>query len=206
MPESGVLDLKPYPEYKDSETKWLGEVPAHWEFVRGKYVWDCVDVRSTTGEEELLTVSSKKGVLPRSAAAVTMFKATSYVGYKLCWPGDLVINSLWAWAGGLGVSANHGLVSSAYGVYRLQRPSKQDWSFFHSLVRSVPFNYELRVRSRGIWTSRLQLTDTEFLGAIFPLPSVGEQKGIARFLDYVDGQLRRLIEAREQGGGLVGGI
>jgi hypothetical protein len=39
-------------------------------------------------------VSSERGLVPRSSTTVTMFKAESYVGYKLCWPDDLVISSL----------------------------------------------------------------------------------------------------------------
>ena len=108
----------PYPAYKPSGVEWLGNVPAHWEMRRGKHLFQPIDVRSDTGDEELLTVSAQRGVVPRESANVTMFKAESYAGYKLCWPGDVVINSLWAWAHGLGVSQHHGIVSSAYGVYR----------------------------------------------------------------------------------------
>ena len=148
-----VLGLKPYPAYKRSGIGWLGNIPTHWEVVRGKNLWQGIDLRSATGEEELLTVSSEKGVLPRSATSVTMFKATSYVGHKLCWPGDLVINSLWAWAGGLGVSQYHGIISNAYGVYRLRDSCQQDLRYLHESLRSRPFQYELRVRSKGVWTS-----------------------------------------------------
>lgn len=105
---------------KGSCLPWLDNIPNHWEIIRGKNIFSCIDVRSTTGDEELLTVSAKFGVIPRKIADVTMFKAESYSGYKLCWPDDLVINSLWAWATGLGVSNYHGIVSSAYGVYRIK--------------------------------------------------------------------------------------
>ena len=33
-----VAGLKPYPAYKPSGVEWLGEVPAHWEVRRLKYV------------------------------------------------------------------------------------------------------------------------------------------------------------------------
>ena len=191
-------DLTPYPAMKGSGVAWLGEVPEHWTVKRGKALFHCVDVRSSTGEEELLTVSSERGVLPRSSATVTMFKAESYAGYKLCWPGDLVINSLWAWGRGLGVSRHHGIISSAYGVYRL-RPFYTEYSdYIHELVRSTPFNWELQVRSKGIWISRLQLTDEAFLGAPFPIPPPQEQAAIVRFLEYSDRRIRRYIRAKQQ--------
>ena len=96
LPNAG--ELKQYLEMKDSGVPWLNQVPTHWDLLRGKFLFRCIDVRSSTGEEELLTVSSERGQsFLALLATVTMFKAESYVGYKLCWPGDLVINSLWAW-------------------------------------------------------------------------------------------------------------
>ena len=132
-----------------------------------------------------------------------MFKAESYVGYKLCWPGDLVINSLWAWGRGLGVSRYHGIVSSAYGVYRL-RPGFESYArYIHELVRSAPFNWELQVRSKGIWISRLQLTDEAFLEAPFPVPPEPDQLAIVRYLDHADRRIRRHIRAKQRLIGLL---
>ena len=193
-----ITDLKPYEEYKESGLPWLGQVPEHWEVKRAKSIFVCIDNRSMTGKEELLTVSSTRGVIPRNSAKVTMFKAESYVGYKLCWPGDLVINSLWAWAGGLGVSQYHGIVSSAYGVYRTRSNAVMLSAFVHLVVRSTPFNWELKVRSKGIWTSRLQLTDYSFLDAPFPVPPPAEQAAIVRFLNWANGRLDRAILAKRK--------
>ena len=189
---------KPYLHYKPSGIDWLGNVPTHWEVRRGKMLFQPIDVRSQTGDEELLTVSAERGVIPRKSANVTMFKAESYVGYKLCWPGDLVINSLWAWAHGLGVSQYHGIVSSVYGVYRLLPEFKNYASFIHKLVRSIPFQWELQVRSKGIWISRLLLTDEAFLEAPFPLPPLPEQTAIVRYLDQAEERIRRYVRSRER--------
>lgn len=125
-----------------------------------------------------------------------MFKAESYLGYKLCWPGDLVINSLWAWAGGLGVSRHHGIISSAYGVYRIRPEAPMIPAFVHEVVRSSSFNWELRVRSKGVWISRLQLTDIAFLDAPIHIPPPAEQAAIVRFLDWANGRLERAIRAK----------
>lgn len=188
----------PYSNYVEVNLPWLKLIPSQWRIYRGKIFLESVDQRSTTGDEELLTVSSKQGVIPRKDATVTMFKAESYAGYKLCWPNDLVINSLWAWANGLGVSKYHGIISSAYGVYRITKKDLISPKFLHLLVRSSPFQWELQVRSKGIWTSRLQLTDESFLNAPFPLPPLEEQKAIVRFLDYTDRRIKRYIHAKQK--------
>ncbi len=193
-----ITGLKPYSEYKDSGLPWLEKMPSHWVIKRGKSVFDRVDIRSKTGKEELLTVSSSKGVIPRKTAYVTMFKAESYLGYKLCWPGDLVINSLWAWGGGLGVSQHHGIVSSAYGIYRIRNNVVLLPEFVHELVRSAAFNWELHVRSKGIWTSRLQLTDQSFFEAPILIPTPDEQKAIVKFLNWANGRLEKAIRAKRK--------
>ena len=193
--------LSAYSVYKGTDVPWLSELPAHWEVRRGKSLLVPVDIRSASGIEELLTVSARHGVIPRTTAKVTMFKAESYVGYKMCWPGDLVINSLWAWAHGLGVSRHHGIVSSAYGVYRPL--ASVDSRFLHMLVRSIPFQWELQVRSKGIWISRLQLTDEAFLGAPIPLPPADEQLAIVRYLDNVEERVRGYVGAKERLIGLL---
>ena len=193
-----IAGLQPYPEYKESGLPWLGRMPRHWDLKRGKSIFQRIDKRSADGKEELLTVSSARGVVPRRTATVTMFKAESYRGYKLCWPGDLVINSLWAWGGGLGVSQHHGIISSAYGVYRVRDGVPVSPAFIHEVVRSTPFNWELHVRSKGIWISRLQLTDESFLDAPFHMPPPEEQAAMVRFLDYANGRLERAIRAKRK--------
>ena len=185
--------LDPNVPLKPSGVEWLGDVPEHWEVRRAKQLMRPVDIRSQTGGEELLTVSSERGVVPRSTASVSMFEAESYVGHKLCWSDDLVINSLWAWARGLGVSPRHGIVSTAYGVYRCRQGSDLDPRFLHHLVRSDSFQWELQVRSKGVWKSRLQLTDAAFLDAPLPVPPLSEQAAIARYLDQATGTIERTI-------------
>ena len=198
-----IEHLKPYVDYKESGLPWLGKIPDHWIIKRGKAYLTCIDERSKTGTEELLTVSSARGVVPRNTASVTMFKAKSYVGYKLCWPGDLVINSLWAWGGGLGVSQYHGIISTAYSVYRSRKSADIMPRYLHELVRSAAFNWELHIRSKGIWISRLQLTDTAFLDAPLPLPPPDEQAAIVKFLDYANGKIERAIRAKRKLIGLL---
>lgn len=193
-----TLQIRAYSSTKHVGLPWLGAIPERWEMRRAKQVLHPIDVRSRTGDEELLTVSSEHGIIPRSEASVAMFEAESYVGHKLCWPDDLVINSLWAWARGLGVSSRYGIVSTAYGVYRPRSDSQIAPRFLHYLVRSASFQWELQVRSKGIWKSRLQLTDTAFLDAPLPVPPLAEQAAIVRYLDHIERRISRYIRAKQR--------
>ena len=191
-----ISDLKGYLSYEASGVSVVERMPAGWEVRRAKFIFRELDERSITGSEQLLTVSSEKGVIPRAETEVTMFQARSYVGHKLCWPGDLVINSLWAWAGGLGFSAHHGIVSTAYGIYRPRVDHPATAAYLHWALRSGFYEREFAVRSRGIWTSRLQLTARAFLDMPIVLPPLRDQVAIISFLDFVDSRIQRLILAK----------
>ena len=163
---------------KPSGIDWLGEVPEHWEVRPAKYFYREVDDRSETGSEELLSVSHITGVTPRSQKNITMFMASSYVGHKVCEPGDLVINTMWAWMGALGVARQIGIVSPSYGVYRPLRSTALLGEYADLLLRTKPYVSEYVCHSTGIRSSRLRLYPEQFLRIRIVCPPVNEQRTI----------------------------
>lgn len=193
-----IAGLKPYAEYKDSGVPWLGATPAGWGLTRAKYLFREVDERSTTGKEELLSVSHLTGVTPRRLKTVTMFLAESNVGHKVCRPDDVVINTLWAWMGALGVARDTGIVSPAYGVYRPLRGSDMLPAYADHLLRTPLYSAEYQRRSTGVNSSRLRLYPEQFLRVPVLTPPVDEQAAIVRFLDWANGRLERAVRAKRK--------
>jgi len=189
-------DLKPHAAYKDSGLPSLGRVPAHWALKRAKYFFREVDERSSTGDEELLSVSHLTGVTPRREKNVTMFLAESNVGHKRCHPRDLVINTMWAWMGALGVARQTGLVSPSYGVYRPFESSDLSPDYVDRLLRTAAYASEFTCRSTGVNSSRLRLYPEEFLRIPILCPPHAEQTAIVRYLDQVDRRIRRYLRVR----------
>lgn len=187
--------LRPYPEMAMPEPDWLPPLPGHWQLHRAKANFREVDERSVSGHEELLSVSHKTGVTPRSQKNVTMFMAESYEGHKTCKPGDIVVNTLWAWMAALGASTDVGIVSPAYGVYR-QRAEAFDPRFLDYLLRTETYRGEYLRSSRGITTSRLRLYPPDFLNIPFVQPLLDEQRLIVRFLDWHGAMTGKLIRAK----------
>lgn len=157
------MDTERYPVYRNPKMPWLPAVPEHWDEQRAKVFFHEVDERSRTGSEELLSVSHLTGVTPRSQKNVTMFKAESYTGHKLCRPGDIVVNTLWAWMAALGAARHTGLVSPAYGVYRPHQPEIFNPAYLDYLLRTRAYVAEYNCRSTGIRASRLRLYPNQFL-------------------------------------------
>ena len=170
-----------YPGYRAARMRWLPRVPEHWNEQRAKTFFREVDERSKTGQEELLSVSHLTGVTPRSQKNVTMFKAASYVGSKLCQPGDIVINTLWAWMAALGASRHLGIVSPAYGVYRPHRADSFNPAYLDYLLRTRAYVAEYIGRSTGIRSSRLRLYPNQFLDIALLQPPRPEQDQIVAY-------------------------
>jgi len=152
--------------------------PPGWIARKNKtFMREVVDL-SQSGAEEMLTVSHLTGVTPRSEKTVYMFEVETNVGYKRVQPGDLVINTLWAWMGALGVARKPGIVSPAYGVYRFTEPSAEP-RYFDALFRSNAYVTEMTRYSKGVWSSRLRLYPDSFLALTSPFPPYDEQLRIA---------------------------
>ena len=173
--------LNPDVPMKPSGVEWLGDIPAHWEVRRLKFLYKEVGTRSKTGGEELMSVSHKTGVTPRKEN-VNMFLAESNVGYKLCEPGDVVINTMWAYMAALGVTRQIGLVSPSYGVYRPIYRGKLNDDFVDTLLRIEPYRANYLIRSTGITSSRLRLYPDSFLDIPLVYPQHDEQSAIVSYL------------------------
>ena len=180
---------------RDSGVSWLGEIPVHWKTERSRWLFQERDERSITGEEELMTVSHLTGVTPRSEKDVNMFEAETTEGYKICLTGDLVINTLWAWMGAMGVSPMNGIVSPAYNVY--QPGKKLESSYVDLLVRLPVFVQEITRYSKGVWSSRLRLYPEGFFEASLPVPPISEQKEIAAYIAKETAKFDRLSSVTE---------
>ena len=189
--------LNPRVSYKLADADWLGAVPLHWSVERAGHLFIERDERSELGDEEMLTVSHLTGVTPRSEKTVNMFEAETTEGYKKVHPGDLVINTLWAWMGAMGVSSHAGIVSPAYHVYRPGPAMKPD--YVNALVRMSAFAKEASRWSKGVWSSRLRLYPQEMFQILFPVPPLREQEQISERIRIQDETMTNLIRESEVG-------
>ncbi len=180
----------------ESDIPWLGKIPAHWDIERARWLFRERDERSVTGEEEMLTVSHLTGVTPRSEKDVNMFEAETNEGYKICFAGDLVINTLWAWMGAMGVASVNGIVSPAYHVY--QPGPRLDPAYIDALVRMPVFAQEVTRYSKGVWSSRLRLYPEGFFEVVLPVPSIEEQCAIVAHIAKETAKLDALHLATER--------
>jgi type I restriction enzyme S subunit len=169
--------LDPNVKLKESGIPWLGEIPAHWEVRRAKYVFHEVDERSKDGTETHLAMSQKLGLVP-SDMVKSALRSESYAGGKICRPGDLVLNRLKAHLGVFAIAGQLGVISPDYSVFR--KIAEIDVEYFEAVLKSSACRRELRIRAKGLVEGFWRLYTDDFYDIRLPLPPVAEQKEIMK--------------------------
>ena len=84
--------VKPYPNYKDSGSPWLGSVPQHWAVLPNRALFAEMKDRDHPNEE-MLSVTITRGVIRQEALLADSSKKDSSnldrSAYKLVCPGDI---------------------------------------------------------------------------------------------------------------------
>ena len=130
------MNLKPYPEYKDSGVAWLGDVPKHWEMRKTKYLFK-ERVQKGFPNEPLLAATQTKGVVPKTHYEKQNRNCSKDLHLsKLVKKGDFVI-SLRSFQGGIELAHYQGIISPAYTI---MNPNKGvSGGYFKHLAKSKLF-------------------------------------------------------------------
>ena len=191
--------MKRYPEYKNSQLDWVGEIPKHWEVIKFHYLsQESKRKNDDDVDREMLSLSSYTGIqVKRYEYENTKRSKEESLTYFVVEPNQLVVNPMWQIQRGIGVSYLHGIVSPGYRVYYidLERLIPQ---YLHYLMRSDGYVDEYNKHIRGLTTydRSVRKEDFEEIGVL--LPSKQEQTQIADFLDRKTGQIDELIRIKER--------
>ena len=188
--------LKPYPVMLDSGVPWLGEVPEHWVVRRIKTLFREKDERSTDETGLLLSLTRARGLLPQSEASNRLASADDLSKYKVCRPGDLVMNRMQAWSGMFAVSPLEGIVSPDYSVFEAIEPC--EIKHFEHLFKTPVVVNQFAQASKGIGSGFNRLYTPNFGVVPIVVPPLPEQTAIVRFLDHADRRIRRYIRAKQK--------
>jgi type I restriction enzyme S subunit len=141
-------------------------------------------------------MSQKLGLVPSSKVDQRTLVSESYVGGKLCEPGDLVLNRLKAHLGVFGLASQAGVVSPDYTVLRPR--GDIIGRYFEYILRSPACRSELRIRAKGIVEGFWRLYTDDFYDITLPVPSRSEQAATVRFLNYADRRIALYIRSKQK--------
>ena len=197
-----IEELKPYAEYKESGSKWLGAVPAEWEV---RHLRTLISKRAERDRPDLplLSVAREKGVFVRSMTDADENHNVipeDLTNYKVARAGNLVINKMKAWQGSMGIAPCDGIVSPAYFVFDFRIANQ---AFGQRLLRSKPYVAHFAQASDGVRVGQWDLSIPGMRQIPVLVPSEDEQAAIVRFLDYANRKIDGFIRAKRKLIGLL---
>ena len=197
-----IEELKPYAEYKESGSKWLGAVPAEWEV---RHLRTLISKRAERDRPDLplLSVAREKGVFVRSMTDADENHNVipeDLTNYKVARAGTLVINKMKAWQGSMGIAPCDGIVSPAYFVFDFRIANQ---AFGQRLLRSKPYVAHFAQASDGVRVGQWDLSIPGMRQIPVLVPSEDEQAAIVRFLDHANRKIDGWVRAKRKLIGLL---
>lgn len=178
---------------KDSGVAWLGKIPAHWDVMQSRRMFDERKEKARPGDV-LLTASQKYGMIPQSVfmelegrRVVEINKgADSLIHVEA---GDFVI-SLRSFQGGLEFSRNAGSITFHYVPIHAVKGVHEP--FFAHLFKSSTYIQALRATATLIRDGQ-DMRFTHFAQVPLPKIPLDEQVAIADHLDRETARIDKLI-------------
>ena len=194
--ETVTKGLNKNAKMKPSGVDWIGEIPEHWSIVRIKNLLNERKERSLNGDEEPLSMSQKKGLIPTKDMDVIPNMASSFVGAKLVFKNDLVFNKLKAHLGVFSVSNYDGLVSPDYAVY--YSTGYANAKYLEFLFKTPQYINEFKKLSTGVGAGLTRLYTSDLFGINAIQPPIQEQKEIMNFITLKCTEIDELIAVKQQ--------
>lgn len=185
-----------YMQYKDSGLPWVGEIPAHWQTRRNRFLFREVDRRSAQGKETHLSMSQVYGLVPSEKVSRKSLQSENYAGGKLVAQDDLVLNRLKAHLGVFARAKESGVVSPDYTV--LRPIGDISVKYCESLFKTPIYVGEFRRRTKGIVEGFWRLYTDDFYNVTALLPPREEQDQIVAYLRAQDAHIARYILAKRE--------
>ena len=179
--ETVTKGLNPNAEMKGSGIQWIGDMPAHWDVIRGKYILRYMQ-KPVREDDGVITCFRDGEVTLRSNRREDGFTMSDKeIGYQGIDVGDLVVHGMDGFAGSIGISDSRGKASPVLNVLDTDQCKRYIMYYLRSMAYSDVFlalATGIRVRSCDLrWNKLAELS--------YPVPPLDEQNVIVKHIDSV---------------------
>lgn len=184
---------------KDSGIEWIGEIPEDWNVKRVKAVLcERNESNNPIQTDRILSLTNDRGVIPYEEKGDVGNKSKEdLTGYKLAYPGDIVLNSMNVFIGSVALSSYFGCVSPVY--YMLYPRNKNDSvSFYNYLFQTKELQTKLHGYGNGIMEIRMRIQMSKLNSVQLPVPPSDVQQKIADYLDRKCSQIDAIIAWQQE--------
>lgn len=179
--ETVTKGLNPNAEMKDSEVQWIGNMPAHWDVIRGKYILRYMQ-KPVHEDDGVITCFRDGEVTLRSNRREDGFTMSDKeIGYQGIDVGDLVVHGMDGFAGAIGISDSRGKASPVLNVL----DTKQNKRYIMYYLRSMAYSDVFLALATGIRVRSCDLRWNKLAELSYPVPPLNEQNAIVKHIDSV---------------------
>ncbi len=166
-------------EMKDSGIEWIGEIPATWDIIRGKYLLEYLQ-KPVKEDDGVITCFRDGEVTLRSNRREDGFTMSDKeIGYQGIDAGDLVVHGMDGFAGAIGISDSRGKASPVLNVI----DTKQNKRYIMYYLRSMAYSDVFVALATGIRVRSCDLRWNKLADLPYPVPSIEEQTAIVEYID-----------------------
>ena len=179
--ETVTKGLNPNAEMKDSGIQWIGDMPAHWNVIRGKYILHYMQ-KPVREDDGVITCFRDGEVTLRSNRREEGFTMSDKeIGYKGIDVGDLVVHGMDGFAGSIGISDSGGKASPVLNVLE----TDQNKRYIMYYLRSMAYSDVFLALATGIRVRSCDLRWNKLAELSYPVPPLNEQNAIVKHIDSV---------------------
>lgn len=188
--------MQRYESYKPSGITWVGDIPAHWQIKKNKFLLS--ERKAVVGKDahkfKLLSLTLQGVILRDMENPKGKFPA-EFNTYKQVSPDDLIfcLFDVEETPRTVGLAKHHGMITGAYTVTCCNEQVSSAFLYYYYL--SLDEGKQLRSLYTGL---RNVITRDTFLSLATPLPPRKEQDRIVAFLDQKTAEIDAAIAKKER--------
>jgi len=195
--------LDPNVRLKASGVEWLGDVPEHWTLYRPKLLFRQVTLPKPANAEMVTCFRDGQVTLRRNRRTEGFTNAIKELGYQGIMAGQLVLHSMDAFAGAIGVSDSEGKCSPEYVICE---PSSSGIcvKYYALLLRSLALRGLFVVLCPSVRERAPRVRFSDFGSFELPKPPLREQEQVVDAIEAECSEVERSLQSERRSVCLVG--
>lgn len=176
---------------------WIPEIPAAWQLEKAKYLYR-ESQRPPLPEDRIITAFRDGQVTLRENRRTEGFTlAVKEVGYQHIRAGDLVIHTMDAFAGAIGVSDSDGKSTGEYAVCEARSDRVNNYYYAYLLRCMAKRNY-IYILCPSVRERAPRFRFVRFAPVLLPVPPRAEQDEIVRSIQGKESKVEEVVHKTQQ--------
>ncbi|MCG7824009.1 restriction endonuclease subunit S [Vibrio parahaemolyticus] len=181
--------LNPDAPMKDSGVDWIGEIPEHWGIVRFKNLFTQSRLPVRKGDGVVTSYRDGQVTLRSNRRVGGYTEAILEGGYQGIRKGQLVLNSMDAFEGAIGVSDSDGKCTPEYVICDPINRVDVSQYYFAYLLREMALAKYIQVICNAVRQRAVRIRYNNLAPLFMVVPPVKEQENIVSFIEKESAKL-----------------